>query len=494
MHRRTNIKKNIEESTINRQSKLDNRSEKFGHIYKNIPATFPNILNFDYFDIENKQTPIPDKIETKSKSIEVKLQPKTELDSKKCGIKTLINTHSKLSLFPYKTDLPCPIVEEKQIQHIQDHILKEALDLEENFAHLDKVSSALSDAAHLDKVSSALSDAAHLDKVSSTPSDAVHLDKVSKVKKESKSKRTKSQKSATIKIESGTGSEIKSEIKSETEIKPEWIQEFNNEWLQESNRFNANPVSKVNLEVNNDESSNILSVPASTSSITIEMLSDKIDIKNKYNNILNTINNMNIDTSENITPTPATVLEEPQADLTRSISSADLPRNKEPIQRMSNEFNWPSLTIKNVNTTFKVIGDLKDGAKVKIVDDKCLAVDDAYITSLTRYTSGQSREKTMSFLDHLLEESKRISYNLLKDIRISYANSNGNNNEVNNKLSELRNMHRNLNTFLHKFDTMKNVYKNDSKAYAALSDIRNNFYTFEDSFYRELVLGNIAKQ
>ncbi|CAH6421007.1 Hypothetical protein MVR_LOCUS235 [uncultured virus] len=154
-------------------------------------------------------------------------------------------------------------------------------------------------------------------------------------------------------------------------------------------------------------------------------------------------------------------------------------------------YSWPQLTAKNINTTFKVVGDLKEGLKVKVVDDTCLAVDDAYISSFSRYMSGQSKEKTMSFLDHLLSESKRIIYALLSDIRTSYANSNGNNDEVNNKLSELRNLHRNLNIFLHKFDAMKNVYKSDSVAYATFGNIRNNFYTFEDSFYRELVLGSV---
>ncbi len=150
---------------------------------------------------------------------------------------------------------------------------------------------------------------------------------------------------------------------------------------------------------------------------------------------------------------------------------------------------WPKLTSANINTSFKVVGDILPAQKVNIIDNCCLAIDNSYVSGYFRYTSGQSREKLMSFLVHLLEEAKLLAEDLLTSIRTSYRENPGNNNVVNNKLPELRNFHRNLIAFLHKFDTMKNVYHDDSKTYASLGDIRNNFYTFEDSFYRDLVLG-----
>jgi hypothetical protein len=150
---------------------------------------------------------------------------------------------------------------------------------------------------------------------------------------------------------------------------------------------------------------------------------------------------------------------------------------------------WPKLTSANINTSFKVVGDILPAQKVNIIDNCCLAIDNSYVSGYFRYTSGQSREKLMSFLVHLLEEAKILAEDLLTSIRTSYRENPGNNNVVNNKLPELRNFHRNLIAFLHKFDTMKNVYHDDSKTYASLGDIRNNFYTFEDSFYRDLVLG-----
>ena len=238
-----------------------------------------------------------------------------------------------------------------------------------------------------------------------------------------------------------------------------------------------------------------------------KVMPKKIDIKSHDNTIVNTSSNQEMNTnteaSKNLSEMQNSIKNAIVAEIPYtkpSIISMPVepkvsePKVSEPKSTSNDGFEWPDLTIKNINTTFKVIGDLNEGCKVKVVDDKCLAVDNAYIPSLIRYNSGQSREKTMSFLDHLLEESKRIAYALLSDIRISYVNNSGNNNiEINDKLSELRDMYSNFCIFLHKFDIMKNVYKADSKAYAAFGAIRNNFFTFRDSFFRELVLASITK-
>ena len=59
---------------------------------------------------------------------------------------------------------------------------------------------------------------------------------------------------------------------------------------------------------------------------------------------------------------------------------------------------WPALTQRDITATFKVIGDLSEGTKVKIVDDRCLAVDDSYMPSFYRSYHGQNRERMKSFL------------------------------------------------------------------------------------------------
>lgn len=140
--------------------------------------------------------------------------------------------------------------------------------------------------------------------------------------------------------------------------------------------------------------------------------------------------------------------------------------------------SWPALSIENINTTFKVIGDIREGIKLKIVDDKYLTEDTSYFPSLTREISYRSR--IISFLRHLYEETERHTQLLLEDIKKGK--------DVNENISEMENMISNMMVFLHKYDTMRNVYRADAGSFATLGVIRNRFFTFRNSLFRKLAL------
>lgn len=144
------------------------------------------------------------------------------------------------------------------------------------------------------------------------------------------------------------------------------------------------------------------------------------------------------------------------------------------------EFVWPQLSIEDINTTFKVVGDLKEGAKLKIVENRYLAEDNSYIVSVSRYFTGQCKEKIMSFLNHLFNESKRTTEKLIEDIRCGI--------DVDNKVSELENLLSNMVIFLHRYDVMRNVYKSDTGTHAKLGVIRNKFFTFKGTLIRKLAI------
>ena len=139
---------------------------------------------------------------------------------------------------------------------------------------------------------------------------------------------------------------------------------------------------------------------------------------------------------------------------------------------------WPSLSIENINTTFKVVGDIKEGAKMRIVDDRYMTEDSSYFPSLTRDSSYRTR--IISFLRHLFEETESHTQVLLDDIRKGI--------DVDNKTSELEGMISNMMVFLHRYDTMRNVYKSDPGTYATLGVIRNRFFTFRTSLFRKMAL------
>lgn len=146
---------------------------------------------------------------------------------------------------------------------------------------------------------------------------------------------------------------------------------------------------------------------------------------------------------------------------------------------------FPELNLDYINISFKVVGDLKEGSKLNIVDNLYLAEDNnnSFIRPITRYSSGQNRDKIMDFLDHLFLETKRNTEIVLSNIR--------NDIDVDNNVSVLENLVINMVIFLHRYDIMKNVYKEDSGTYSRLGIIRNKFYTFRHSLFRDITIPKV---
>ncbi|XWV26007.1 hypothetical protein QJ857_gp1073 [Tupanvirus soda lake] len=256
------------------------------------------------------------------------------------------------------------------------------------------------------------------------------------------------------------------------------------------------PVIDLKLNVNDNYLATQENLSDIESRMTKKEKTKKIDIKSDDNTIVNInskqVMNNNMEDNTKVTPTGTTVATS-TANLTATPVVNEAVDSKAGVACATSEdkttskdcdsseaYKWPELTIENVNTTFKVVGDLKEGVKVKIVGDRYLAEDNSYVVSFSRSMSGQGRDKIMSFLNHLFDETKRNILMLLADIR--------NGNDVDNKVSELENMVGNMVIFLHKFDTMRNVYKGDTGTHAKLGVIRNKFFTFRHSLFRDLAI------
>lgn len=162
----------------------------------------------------------------------------------------------------------------------------------------------------------------------------------------------------------------------------------------------------------------------------------------------------------------------------RLIKDFSEPENTDLLQKDS----WDELTLDMVSTSFKVIADLREGAKLKIVDNTHLAEDNSYNTSIARYFSGQNRDRIISFLDHLFVQTERIVWNILEDIR-SDINTDTN-------VSLLHGLIGKIHIFLHRYENMRAVYRSDSSAFARLGIIRDKFYTFINTLYRNMVINN----
>ena len=143
-------------------------------------------------------------------------------------------------------------------------------------------------------------------------------------------------------------------------------------------------------------------------------------------------------------------------------------------------FNWPALSLDNINTTFKVVGNLKEGIKLKVVENKYLSEDNAIVAAVARYTAGEGRDKIISFLDHLFLETKRNIDSLLIDIRSGV--------DVDTNVSDLENTIGNMMIFLHRYEVMRNVYVKDTGVHAKMGVTRNKFFNYRSALFRNMVI------
>lgn len=406
----------------------------YGEVGNDIPITrLPMILNFDlgnnqpksYSLFENEpvfSTPIPKSIpqETKtSKQVPIGTKP-----NEKYGVKTLINTKSKM-VYPF--DKPVE-------QCVQSSNIKEPIAL----AKSDK-SDATKELS--ESVPKKINDV-----------DTSLCDDVEKyIVKEALS------------------------IK-ETFIEPELVTSTTHLGETTEKKKSAETVISTNqsgaLGENFSDIENRMTKPGNTK---------KIDNKNDENIIVNT------ETKEEVVKNMETEnVDVPQLDAKPIDSKQTVPvvekkQNEEVTKHPEKEEpKWPELTIENIITTFKVVGDLREVSKLKIENDRYLTIDSSYIQSISRWRNDQGREKIISFLGHLLKETKRTINKVIEDIR--------NDIDVDANISIVEKLISRMSIFLHTYDLMKLAYKGDAGAYARLGAIRDEFYYFRGNLFRDILV------
>ncbi|AUV58591.1 hypothetical protein [Bandra megavirus] len=229
--------------------------------------------------------------------------------------------------------------------------------------------------------------------------------------------------------------------------------------MNNDNNMNNNDNMNNNNNMNDNDTNQINNIEKTCNDINISKDNYNINKNYFYKDNMNK-EYMNTDNNLEISKTNMANLEESRFD---------------PLDK---NFYWKDLTVEDINVSLKVVAELREGGKLKVVDNSYLAEDNAYLGSISRYTSGQGRDKIMSFLDHLFYETKRNHEKLITDIR--------NEKDVDNKIPELRDLFSNMIIFLHKYEIMRNVYKSDSGTHARLANIRNKFFTFKESFFKDL--------
>ena len=138
------------------------------------------------------------------------------------------------------------------------------------------------------------------------------------------------------------------------------------------------------------------------------------------------------------------------------------------------------LSVDDINISLTVGGNLKPGWKLKIVDSRYLAEDNAYFKSVSRYNAEQSRNKILGFLEKLLLEISRNVSIILSEIREKK--------NVDNNICILDNLYGNISIFINNYDNMRSVYQSDGLIYSGLGNNKHRFITFRTNFIRDIIL------
>jgi hypothetical protein len=171
---------------------------------------------------------------------------------------------------------------------------------------------------------------------------------------------------------------------------------------------------------------------------------------------------------------------EQQQDSPRVEEKISILKSPSTVLKSQKEILSKQLSIDDINTSLKVMGDLEKGKKLSIIDDRYVAEDSGLGMSITRYRGGQGRQRVIEFLDNMYVEVTRNSTEVLTDIR------NGIN--IDNNLYILRGLIYNISIFLHNYDNMRHAYISDSSAYSQLSLTKDKFFMFLNTFFRDVII------
>lgn len=138
-----------------------------------------------------------------------------------------------------------------------------------------------------------------------------------------------------------------------------------------------------------------------------------------------------------------------------------------------------TLTLDDINTSLKVIGDLKEGSKLKIVNGRHLAEDNSYINAVSRFTTEQNRDRIIIFLENMYSEVNRNIKILLTEIREKI--------NIDNNIYMLQGLIYKISVFLHNYEKMRSVYKSDSHTYSQLGLTRDKYFMFLNGFFRDIM-------
>ncbi len=132
---------------------------------------------------------------------------------------------------------------------------------------------------------------------------------------------------------------------------------------------------------------------------------------------------------------------------------------------------FDNLTYEDIQVNLRLLADLKEAEKL-MIDGKYITVDQRYIQTVRRWLTADSRHRSILFIDHVINETKRYCEEIVKLIKEDVHHK-----ENMEKLLGLQSLLNGSQTGLSRLAT---TYNDDKLNRARIETIQNKIKTFCD--------------
>lgn len=88
-----------------------------------------------------------------------------------------------------------------------------------------------------------------------------------------------------------------------------------------------------------------------------------------------------------------------------SINKTDIKQSS--MKNQSDDDEFTTLSYTDVQINLRLLSDLKEGEKI-MVHNNCMQIDQRYVQPIRRFFSSDSRDRTLQFIHHLINSTKKI--------------------------------------------------------------------------------------
>lgn len=138
------------------------------------------------------------------------------------------------------------------------------------------------------------------------------------------------------------------------------------------------------------------------------------------------------------------------------------------------------LTYIDIQINLRLLSDVKEGEKLMITNNKYLKVDQRYMQSIRRHITTDSREKTLQFINHLLENTKELCNNIVSKI------TSGDNKQIH--LEQLINIQSLLKSATNGLSRIITTYSNDKHNHATIDTYISSINIFCDQYLKQAII------